>query len=192
MIYAYGEGNVHLTILNGNDKLSIVLKDVLFKRNTFLSCQSQKEELLLNSKVKHMKSPLMESSTPDKTCCIGKTNNQEPLELWPQRYGYLGYDNLKLLNNTDMVNGLNFDSKKAVDQNCEGCAIGKQHRQPFPKKVKSTTTGLLKLNHSDVCGPMNVPSVGGSRYFVTVIDSFSRYATVYVIKQKSDVFPKFR
>ena len=79
VLYAYGAGNVHLTILNGNDKLNIVLKDVLFKRNTFLSRQLQKEELLLNSKVKHTKSPLMESSTPDKTCCIGKTNNQEPL-----------------------------------------------------------------------------------------------------------------
>ena len=91
-----------------------------------------------------------------------------------------------------MVNGLNFDSKEAMDQNCEGCAMGKQQRQPFPKKVKSITTGLLKLNHSEVCGPMDVPSVGVSRYFVTVIDHFSRYTTVYMIKQKSDVFPKFR
>ena len=58
-----------------------------------------------------------------------------------------------------MVNGLNFDSKEAVDQNCEGCAMGKQHRQPFLKKAKSITTGLLELIHSDVCGPMDVPSV---------------------------------
>ena len=77
-----------------------------------------------------------------------------------------------------MVNGLNFDSKEASDQNCEGCAMGKQHSQPFPKKAKSIKTGLLDLIHSDVCGPMDVPSVGGSRSFVTVIDNFSRYTTV--------------
>ena len=90
-----------------------------------------------------------------------------------------------------MVNGLNIDTKEAVDRNCEGCAMGKQHRQPFPKKSQSTTTKLLELIHSDVCGPMDVPSVRGSRYFVTFIDDFSRYPTVYMMKQKSEVLEKF-
>ena len=64
--------------------------------------------------------------------------------------------------------------------------MGKQHRQPFLKKAKNITTGLLELIHSDVCGPMGVPSVGGSRYFVTIIDDFLRYTTFYMIKQKSE------
>ena len=42
-------------------------------------------------------------------------NNQKLLKLH-QRYGHLGYNNLKLLNNTDMVNGLNFDSNEPVDR----------------------------------------------------------------------------
>ena len=67
-----------------------------------------------------------------------------------------------------MVNGLNFESKEFVDRSCEVCAMGKQHRQPFPKKAKSITTILLELIHSNVCLPMDVPSVGGSRYFVTL------------------------
>ena len=37
-----------------------------------------------------------------------------------------------------------------------------------------------------------MPSVGGSRYFVTLIDDFSRYTTVYMMKQKSEVLEKFR
>lgn len=48
-----------------------------------------------------------------------------------------------------LVNGLNFDPQEAVDQNCEGCAMGRQHRHPFPNKA--VTTGLLELIHSDVC-----------------------------------------
>ena len=91
-----------------------------------------------------------------------------------------------------MVNGLNFDSKEVVDRNCEGCTMSKQHRQLFPKKARSITTGLLELIHSDVCGQMGVPPVGGSRCFVTVIDDFVRYTTVYTIKQKSEVLAKFR
>lgn len=127
----------------------------------------------------------------EETCCIGKTIKQDSIELWHQRYGHLGYDNLKLLNDKEMVNGLNIDTKEAVDRICEGCAMGKQHRKSFPKKSQSTTTRLLELIHSDVCGPMDVPSVGGSRYFVTFIDDFSRYTTVYMMKQKSEVLEKF-
>ena len=131
---------------------------------------------------KHSKLYKLYATILDETCCIGKTNNQKPLELLHQQYCHLGYDNLKFLNNIDIVTGLNFDSMEAVDRNFEGCAMDKQHRQPFPKKAKSITTGLLELIHNDVCGPMDVPSVGGSKYFVTVIDDFLRYTTVYTIK----------
>ena len=91
-----------------------------------------------------------------------------------------------------MVNGLNFDSREVVDRNCEGCTMGKQHRQLFPKKARSITIRLLELIHRDVCGQMGIPPVGGSRCFVTVIDDFFRYTTVYMIKQKSEVLAKFR
>ena len=30
VLCAYGKGDIHLTVLNGNDKINIVLKDVLF------------------------------------------------------------------------------------------------------------------------------------------------------------------
>ena len=40
---------------------------------------------------------------------------------------------------------------------------------------------------SDVCGPMQVPSKGGSRYVVTFIDDYSRYATVYCMENKRKV-----
>ena len=46
--------------------------------------------------------------------------------------------------------------------------------------------------HSDLCGPMPIDSVGGSRYFVTFLDDFSRYTHVYFIKQKNEVLQKFK
>ena len=44
----------------------------------------------------------------------------------------------------------------------------------------------LELVHSDVCGP------GGSRYFVTFIDDYSRCVTVHFIKHETEVFEKFK
>ena len=58
----------------------------------------------------------------------------------------------------------------------------------FPRKQR---VSQLELIHSDVCGPLDVPSVGESRHFVTIIDDFSRHNTVYMIKQKYEVLTEF-
>lgn len=51
---------------------------------------------------------------------------------------------------------------------------------------------LLQIIHSDVCGPVNKNSIGGSRFFVTFIDDYSRYVTVYFLKSKDEVFKAFK
>ena len=56
----------------------------------------------------------------------------------------------------------------------------------------TTSTKKLGLVHSDMCGPMQVDSIGGSRYFVTFIDDYSRCVVVYFIKHKSEVFKRFK
>ena len=45
--------------------------------------------------------------------------------------------------------------------------------------------------HTDVWGPFPVSSLGGSRFYVTLIDDFSRKVWVYFLKHKSDVFATF-
>ncbi len=65
------------------------------------------------------------------------------------------------------------------------------HRQPFKSVEKHQSTRKLQLVHSDVCGPMT-ESIGGNRYFVTFIDDYSKCCAVYFLKNKSDVFRKFK
>lgn len=91
-----------------------------------------------------------------------------------------------------MVNGMSVNTKEVLDQNCEGCALGKQHRQAFAKKSENNTSQLLKLIHTDICRPMNFDSVWGSKYFATFIGDYLKFITVYMIKKKSEAFEKFR
>ena len=88
-----------------------------------------------------------------------------------------------------MVEGMSVDSK-ALDEHCYGCALGKQSRYPFPKNSSKKTTDVLELVHSDVCGPMNIASVGGSLYFLTFKDDYSNFTWVYMLKKKSEVLEK--
>ena len=88
-----------------------------------------------------------------------------------------------------MVEGM---TKNSIDFDfCENCLYRKQNRVSFPfcgKRAKH----ILELVHSDVFGPMKVPSLVKSVYYVSFIDDFSRNTWIYFLKNKSKVFDKFK
>ena len=51
---------------------------------------------------------------------------------------------------------------------------------------------ILELTHNDVFGPMKVPSLGKSVYYVSFIDDISRNTWIYFIKKKSEFFDMFK
>ncbi|CAA0831270.1 Unknown protein, partial [Striga hermonthica] len=51
---------------------------------------------------------------------------------------------------------------------------------------------VLEMVYSDVCGPMEMESLGGSIYFVTCIDDASRKLWVYFLRTKGEVFQYFK
>ena len=42
----------------------------------------------------------------------------------------------------------------------------------------------MELVHSDLCGPINQPSNGGKRYFMTFINHYSQKTGVYFLQKK--------
>ena len=46
--------------------------------------------------------------------------------------------------------------------------------------------------HTNLCGPMQTESIGGSFYFLMFIDDFSRKIWIYFLKHKSETFAKFK
>ena len=64
-------------------------------------------------------------------------------------------------------------------------------KSPFVGQGERVTE-LLRLIHSNVCGPINVMAQDGYFYFVTFTDDFSRYGYVYLMKYKFEIFEKFK
>jgi hypothetical protein len=52
--------------------------------------------------------------------------------------------------------------------------------------------GILELVHSDVFGPLSVPSLGGSIHNVSFIDDFSINTWIYLLRNKVEIFKKFK
>ena len=69
---------------------------------------------------------------------------------------------------------------------CKGCAKGKNTQKTFPSS-ESKAKGILKIIHSDVCGPMSSSSLREYVYYVSFIDEFSRKTWIYFMKNKDEV-----
>ena len=69
--------------------------------------------------------------------------------------------------------------------------FGKQAGHKF-KAGMHVSKGILDYIHSDVWGPSPTVSYGGSSYFVTFINDYSRKVCIYLLKRKVDVFNVFK
>jgi hypothetical protein len=74
---------------------------------------------------------------------------------------------------------------------CKHCVFGKQKKVSF-STTTHRTKGILDYVHSDLWGPSKVPSYGGRRYMMTIIDDFSRKVWVYFLRHKNETFLTFK
>lgn len=75
---------------------------------------------------------------------------------------------------------------------CGTCNASKQHQSSFKDGESWSASKVLQLIHADICGPMNTSSITGCKYFLLIVDDFSRKMWVYFLKHKSDVFSIFQ
>ena len=83
------------------------------------------------------------------------------------------------------------DFQSASNSNSESCLQGKMTRSPFVGQM-ARAKDLLEIIHSNVCGPFSEIDRGGFFYFMTFIDDLSRYGHLFLIKNKSESFEKFK
>eukprot|EP00253_Pinus_taeda_P034618 PITA_34618 len=115
--------------------------------------------------------------------------SREKTMLWNQRLRHIGEKGLQILHGKGKVEGM---SNSSLDFDfCENCVYGKQNRVNFPSGIKREKH-ILELVHNDLFGPMKVPSLGKSVYYVSFIDDFSSNTWIYFLKKKSEAFDRFK
>ena len=68
---------------------------------------------------------------------------------------------------------------------CETCHYSKQKRLSFPIS-ESHSFCAFALIHVDIWGPCNVTSLNGYKYFLTIIDDYSRFVWVFLMQSKAE------
>ncbi|GJY48019.1 retrovirus-related pol polyprotein from transposon TNT 1-94 [Tanacetum coccineum] len=175
-----GIGKVRIQLRDG---LSFVLHNVRyipeFKRNLILLGTLEKEGFtvkLQSGKVKVINGSRVVLSGIRRNNCV-----------WHKRLGHISEAGLQVLEKQGLF------SKKSIGtlNFYENCVLGKSHRISYGVG-RHSTQGVLDYVHSDLWGPSQVESLGGKRYFLSIVDDYSRRVWVYIPGFKHEAFRKFK
>lgn len=69
--------------------------------------------------------------------------------------------------------------------------MGKQTKVSHKKVTSIGTIRPLELLRMDLASPTKTKSLGGKKYFMVMVDDFSRYTWLSFLKEKSKAFNEF-
>lgn len=116
------------------------------------------------------------------------TTSPASLLTWHLRLSYLGEASIRRLHKQGVITVTSWDRRGL--ERCDACRKSRMARRRFGSRTKYRATRPLEIIHSDVC-QLSTTSREGYRYFVSFIDDYSKYVTVYHLHWKSQVFESF-
>ncbi|CAI7858558.1 unnamed protein product, partial [Closterium sp. NIES-54] len=127
-------------------------------------------------------------SGPESAPCSCRLLSHQTL-LWHHRLGHPSLPRLRGMASRVLVSGLPRSLPPLPPgpaPTCVPCVEGRQRAAPHSSKFPLTEAPLQTL-HMDVWGPARVRGQGHERYFLLVVDDYSRYTTVFPLRSKGDV-----
>nr|GEU41502.1 retrovirus-related Pol polyprotein from transposon TNT 1-94 [Tanacetum cinerariifolium] len=108
-------------------------------------------------------------------------------QVWHKRLGHISEAGLQVLEKQCLF------GKKSLGKLdfYENYVLGKSHRVSFGVG-RHTTQGVIDYVRSDLWGPSQVESLGGKRFFLSIVDDYSRRVWVYLLRFKHNAFEKFK
>ncbi|CAI5961145.1 unnamed protein product [Closterium sp. NIES-64] len=109
--------------------------------------------------------------------------------LWHHRLGHPSLPRLRGMASRVLVSGLPRSLPPLPSgpaPTCVPCVEGRQRAAPHSSEFPLTKAPLQTL-HMDVWGPARVRGQSHERYFLLVVDDYSRYTTVFPLRSKGDV-----
>ncbi|XP_075098851.1 uncharacterized protein LOC142175761 [Nicotiana tabacum] len=120
------------------------------------------------------------AATQNEDMFTKRTPTNVDLKLWHKRLGHVSSSVLNKLFSIKQ------ESCISVVKDCSICPCARLTRLPFPSSTNKSAVSF-DLLHLDIWGPYNTATINGNRYFLTVVDDYSRMTWIFLLKLKSDV-----
>ncbi|CAI7803790.1 unnamed protein product, partial [Closterium sp. NIES-53] len=127
-------------------------------------------------------------SGPESAPCSCRLLSHQTL-LWHHRLGHPSLPRLRGMAFRVLVSGLPRSLPPLPPgpaPTCVPCVEGRQRAAPHSSEFPPTEAPLQTLN-TDVWDPARVRGQGHERYFLLVVDDYSRYTTVFPLRSKGEV-----
>ncbi|GBM14113.1 Retrovirus-related Pol polyprotein from transposon TNT 1-94 [Araneus ventricosus] len=112
------------------------------------------------------------------------TSVNDQLCLWHKRLSHISPSIISRTCREKGVVGL--PDFKDIKLNCEPCRVNKFKRVSFKPLNEIRSKKPLELLYADIWGPSQTRGKNGELYYLTIIDDYSRKASLYPIREKSD------
>uniref|UniRef100_A0AAG5DSQ9 Integrase catalytic domain-containing protein n=1 Tax=Anopheles atroparvus TaxID=41427 RepID=A0AAG5DSQ9_ANOAO len=130
-------------------------------------------------------------SEMEKCLSVMENHSLNCQHTWRRRMGHRNITAINTMISKGLANGITIRDC-GMRTVCECCLEGKLTRLPFPIVTERKSRKVMDLVHTDLCGPMEQPPPRGNKYFLTFIDDYSRFCTVFLIKSKDETAEKIQ
>jgi hypothetical protein len=113
------------------------------------------------------------SEIGNEKCCLGK---EDEICLWHRRMGHMHFDNLLKVNKREAVREIP-QITKPTNTLCKHCQQGNKTKTRFKSKEYSMTRPL-EIVHTDLVGLATTKGLKGERYFILLVDDYTRMTPV--------------
>lgn len=130
----------------------------------------------------------MQSPTPTVNTIAMQTSTQNKqsstnLRIWHQRLGHMPMEAIKKIGK--LKQHFTKEGSETICFDCSVCPLAKQTRLPFHVST-SRTKCPFELLHADVWGPYRVPTYDNKRFFLTIVDDYSRSTWLFLMNTKDE------
>jgi transposase InsO family protein len=105
--------------------------------------------------------------------------------IWHFRLGHVS--NSRLSSMISVYPSISVDNKTV----CDICHFARQRKLPFSIST-SVAQSKFDMLHCDIWGPLAISSVHGHKYFLTIVDDYSRFVWILLLKSKAEVSLKLQ
>ncbi|XP_076620060.1 uncharacterized protein LOC143341213 [Colletes latitarsis] len=126
---------------------------------------------LNDKRVKFLANACVDMKSEPLSYNVERTTNNS-FRIWCKCLGHVNNEYLTKMYEEEMVEGIR---KLPFDENfvCDSCNLGKLNWKPHKIITRNQSKSPLELLHADICGPMPIPSLSGSRYMMIFVDDYS-------------------
>nr|GEV54355.1 retrovirus-related Pol polyprotein from transposon TNT 1-94 [Tanacetum cinerariifolium] len=158
---------------------------VAFRKHSCYVRDTDGVELTKGSCGSNLYTILIEDMMKSSPICLLSKGSKNKSWLWHRRLNHLNFGTINDLARKDLVRGLpRLKFKK--DHLCSVCQLGKSKKHTHKPKTENTNLKVLNTLYMDLCGPMRVQTINEKKYILVIVDDYSRFTWVKVLRSKDE------